>query len=113
MAEGARLEIVCTPPKVYRGFESRSLRQINNVETLQATSLHYYKLESLAQAIAKFGLIPVDLSIKSLCRYLLKNMAGSRATKACEPRQVRKEAAAAIPSCAAVNPVIQLYLSPT
>ena len=27
-AEGARLEIVCTPPKVYRGFKSRSLRQI-------------------------------------------------------------------------------------
>ncbi len=26
LAEGARLEIVCTPTKVYRGFESPSLR---------------------------------------------------------------------------------------
>ena len=112
MAEGARLEIVCMPTKVYRGFESRSLRQINNVETLPATSLHYYKLESLAQAIAKFELIPVDLSIKSLCRYLLKNMAGSRTTKACEPRQVRKEAAAANPIVCCGKPGHQLYLSP-
>ena len=34
MAEGARLEIVCMPTKVYRGFKSRSLRHkykiINN-----------------------------------------------------------------------------------
>ena len=28
-AEGARLEIVCMPTKVYRGFDSRSLRQKN------------------------------------------------------------------------------------
>ncbi len=28
VAEGARLEIVCMPTKVYRGFESPSLRQI-------------------------------------------------------------------------------------
>ena len=30
-AEGARLEIVCTPTKVYRGFESRSLRHQKKV----------------------------------------------------------------------------------
>ena len=30
-AEGARLEIVCMPSKVYRGFESPSLRQLENV----------------------------------------------------------------------------------
>ena len=29
-AEGARLEIVCMPTKVYRGFESPSLRQKEN-----------------------------------------------------------------------------------
>ncbi len=29
-AEGARLEIVCMPTKVYRGFDSRSLRQKNS-----------------------------------------------------------------------------------
>ena len=28
LAEGARLEIVCTPKKVYRGFESLSLRHL-------------------------------------------------------------------------------------
>ncbi len=36
MAEGARLEIVCMPTKVYRGFESRSLRQIITIGTLNA-----------------------------------------------------------------------------
>ena len=36
MAEGARLEIVCMPTKVYRGFESRSLRQILTIGALNA-----------------------------------------------------------------------------
>jgi len=39
-------------------------------------------------------LIPIHLSINSLNDK--NNMAGSRATEACEPRQVRKEAAAAM-----------------
>ena len=31
-AEGARLEIVCIPTKVYRGFESPSLRQYHGIK---------------------------------------------------------------------------------
>jgi len=79
---------------------------------LPATSLHYCKLESLAQAIVKFELIPADLSINSFFWSLLKNMAGSRTTKACEPRQVRKEAAVANPIVCCGKPGHQLYLSP-
>jgi hypothetical protein len=54
LAEGARLEIVCMPTKVYRGFESPSLRHL----------------------------------------FIIGWVAGPRGTENCEPRQVRKEAAA-------------------
>lgn len=43
--------------------------------------------------LEKFELIPVHLSINSLNEFCEENMAGSRATEACKPRQVRKEAA--------------------
>ncbi len=67
-AEGARLEIVCTPPKVYRGFKSRSLRQYINLK-----------------------------------------IAGPRATTACEPRQVRKEAAVAVTGVCCGQPGYPFY----
>ena len=111
MAEGARLEIVCMPTKVYRGFESRSLRQINNVETLQAASLHSYTLESLAQAIAKFELIPADLSIKSSCQYLLKIWPGPVQRRLVNPVRSGRKQRQQIPSCVAANPVTSyIYL---
>jgi hypothetical protein len=76
VAEGARLEIVCTPTKVYRGFESPSLRQKT-------------RDQGIGTGIRKksdffWSLIP-EIRI-----------AGSRATEGCEPRQVRKEAAVAM-----------------
>ena len=71
-AEGARLEIVCILKKVYRGFESPSLRQ-----------------EQGSVDRGGFFSDPYSLIPKIL-------IAGSRATKDCEPRQIRKEATAAI-----------------
>ena len=43
-AEGARLEIVCMPTKVYRGFDSRSLRQKNPFMSLSCEAIKYSHL---------------------------------------------------------------------
>jgi len=63
------------------------------------------------EKIEKFELIPLALSIKSrLVDFNLKNsVAGSRATVACEPRQVRKEAAAAMSTMCCGKPGHQIY----
>gem|GEM_PF-3816472 len=68
----------------------------------------YIFLLNAGRRLSKFGLIPVDLSIKSLSQVYIKNMAGSRTTKTCEPRQVRKEAAAANPFVCCGKPGHQL-----
>ncbi len=77
-AEGARLEIVCMPTKVYRGFESPSLRQYQEIKD-QRMGLRHNFFDA-----CYLSLIPQNL------------IAGSRATEGCKPRQVRKEATVAI-----------------
>ena len=72
------MEIVCTSKKVYRGFESLSLRQ---------------------------GPLAIPGAWRPQGWAAL--IAGSCATKDYQLRQVRKEAAAVIPSCAAGVPSYQ------